>query len=621
MIDVPKWRYGLILVVTLLGLLYATPNLFPQDPAIQISANRGFSLDLVLQERVAGALQGRGIETKAIELGEQRLLIRFDDPETRSRALEALREELTRGYTIALNQASTVPRFFSWFVATPMTLGLDLRGGVHFLMEVDAQAAKATMEERFTNDITSVLREAQLRPRGVTRGPDGITVVLRSQEDRARALDVLMRQIPELTYVDAPVGEERFPLIARITEEFQTESIANALEQNIATLRNRINALGVAEPSITQQGATRIVVQLPGVEDTALAKRILGATATLEYRAVVGDAMRAFEAAQTGNVPAEARLYYTRDGTPVLLSRRVIVGGDQLVNASAGFSPTDGTPAVNVELNSVGARRMLDFTNENVGRGMAVVFIERTPEVRVTESGETVRSTRVTEEVISIATVREPFGRRFQTSGLSSSAEAAELALFLRAGSLAAPVDIVEERTIGPSLGRENIQSGTRAIAAGFVLVMLFMVIYYKMFGLVANIALIVNLVLIVALLSILGATLTMPGIAGILLTIGMAVDANVLIFERIREELRNGSSPLASIKGGYEKAWSTIADANVTTLLAGLALFAFGSGPIRGFAVTLCIGILTSMFTAVVVSRGIVSLIYGGRKLKTLSI
>jgi preprotein translocase subunit SecD len=385
-----------------------------------------------------------------------------------------------------------------------------------------------------------------------------------------------------------------------------------ALQQNIATLRNRINALGVAEPSIAQQGASRIVVQLPGVQDTAAAKRILGATATLEYRAV--DMRGSVAEAVAGRVPPESKLYYTRDGQPVLLNKQVIATGDQLVGASAGFDTQDGSPMVSVTLDNVGGKRMQDFTNENVGNSMAVVFIERVPEVREVD-GQQVRTQRIKEEVISVATVRGPFGKQFQTTGLESSEEATEIALLLRAGALAAPIDIVEERIIGPSLGKENIQRGWTAVSFAFVFVMIFFLFYYRVFGFITCTALLLNLLLVVAVMSLLGATLTLPGLAGIALTIGMSVDANVLINERIREELRAGNSPLASIQSGYEKATGTIADANITALLAGIALFAFGSGPIKGFAITLCVGILTSMYTAVSVSHGVAALIYGRRR------
>jgi len=408
--------------------------------------------------------------------------------------------------------------------------------------------------------------------------------------------------------------------MAHLRETELKTILDNAVEQNIGTLRNRINELGVAEPVIQRQGANRIVVQLPGVQDTAQAKKILGATATLEYRAAVDG--NAFEAAQSGRVPPDARLYYER-GTnrPILLSRRIIASGDQLVDARSGFDPQDGSPMVSVTLNSAAGARMNDFTRDSVGRFMGVVYIERLPETKIV-NGEEVRTVRVTEEVINYARINGVFGRKFQTTGLGSSTEASELALLLRAGSLAAPVDIVEERIIGPSLGKENIERGWRAVTWSFLFVMVFFIIYYRLFGVVTNVALVFNVLLLVAVMSLLGFTLTLPGLAGIALTMGMAVDANVLINERIREELRVGMPPHAAISEGYDRAAATIWDANITTLLAGVALFAFGTGPIKGFAVTLCVGIMTSMYTALSVSRGITTLIYGGRrKIKHVSI
>ncbi len=621
MIDYPRWKYALIGVILVAAFFYALPNIYPQDPAVQISASRGNVVDQALAERATGVLQQQGIAFKGVDVEGDRLMVRLDNTDIQLRAAELLRGELGDGHTVALNLAQTVPGWLAAIGGSPLVLGLDLQGGVHFLMEVDQRATITQQEDRFADDIRGLLREERVRYRAVTRGAQGITVSLTSDDDRRQALAVISREISELTVEDGAVTEGSFNLLAQVRPEQIRELVGNAVEQNLATLRNRINELGVAEPIIQRQGMNRIVVQLPGVQDTAAAKRILGATATLEYRAVDMN-VNAFEVAQSGRVPADGRLYYGRDGTPYVLKRRVIVSGDQLVHAGSGFDQDTGSPMVSVRLNNVGASRMLDFTQDNVGNLMAVVFIERIPEVRIDAEGNEVISTRITEEVINAATIRGVFGRTFQTTGLSSSDFASELALLLRAGALVAPVDIVEERTIGPSLGQDNIKKGTEAILLGFALVLAFMLVYYRMFGLVANVALLCNVVLIFAALSILGATLTMPGIAGIVLTVGMAVDANVLICERIREEVRNGNSPLASIKAGYEKAWSTIADANVTTLLAGLALFAFGSGPVRGFAVVLCIGIITSMFTAVMVSHSLVSLIYRrGRKIESLSI
>ncbi|MBX3724442.1 MAG: protein translocase subunit SecD [Xanthomonadales bacterium] len=620
MINFPKWKYGLVLAVILLAALYALPNLHPQDPAVQLQANRGNVVDEALRERIQGVLERNQVPFTRMSIEDERLLVRFPDTDTQLRAIELVRQEVGEQYVSALNLASTVPDWLASLGGKSMTLGLDLQGGVHFTMEVDQRASIEQQENRFVEDIRVLLRDKRVRYQNVSRTASGIVVNLRSEADRERAYAEIAADLPELVLEFGRGSEDGWLINGRISEATLSEIAANAIEQNVSTLRNRVNELGVAEPIIQRQGESRIVVQLPGVQDTAAAKRILGATATLEYRAV-DEAVNAFEVQQTGNVPPDGALYTDRRGNPVVLKKRLIVSGDQLVNAASGFDSRDGSPMVSVRLNAAGARRMQEFTNENVGKGMAVVFVERIPDVRLVD-GREVRSTRIRQEVISIATIREPFGRNFQTTGLDSASEASELALLLRAGALAAPIDIVEERVIGPSLGQDNIERGTRAIVIGFAAVLLFMLVYYRMFGLVANIALVANVVLIVALLSLLGATLTMPGIAGIVLTIGMAVDANVLIFERIREEIRNGNTPVSSIRAGYDKAWTTIIDANITTLIAGVSLLAFGSGPVRGFAVVLCIGILTSMFTAVTVSEAIVSLIYGrGRKVKGLSI
>jgi preprotein translocase subunit SecD len=621
MMNYPKWKYALVLLVILVSAFYAAPNLYPEDPAIQISANRGSSVDDALLERVQGILETRQLPFTRLEIADGRLMAHFGNTDVQLRASEALREELGDQYTTALNLASTVPDWMGRLGGKSMVMGLDLQGGIHFTMEVDQRATRERLENRFVEDIRILLRDRRLRVRSISRGGENaIQVVLRTPEDREKAYEAIASQLPELVLdMGAGAGEE-WTLQARISEAALREASLNAVEQNLSTLRNRVDELGTSEPVIQRQGESRIVVQLPGVQDTAAAKRILGATATLEYRAV-DESVDPFEVAATGRVPPQSELFYHREGYPVVLSKRIIVSGDQLVSAASGFSQDDGSPMVSVRLNSAGARRMLDFTTENVGKGMAVVFVERVPEVK-TVNGEQVRTSRIKREVISVATVREPFGRNFQTSGLDSAQEASELALLLRAGALAAPIDIVEERVIGPSLGQENIERGVRAIILGLLCIMAFVAIYYRAFGLITCATLVLNLVLLVAVLSILGATLTMPGIAGIMLTLGMAVDANVLICERIRAELRMGNSPISAIKAGYDKAWTSILDANLTTLLAGIALFSFGSGPIRGFAVTMCLGILTSMFTAVTVSEAIAAFVYGRRrKLQSIAI
>ena len=599
----PAWKYVLIGLILLFGLVYALPNMFGEDPAVQVTSARGFALTPTLETSIEDTLVAEQIGIKDREQVGNRLLYRFESTPDQIRAADALKEALGEQYVVALNLAHATPSWLRAVGGKPMTLGLDLQGGVHFLMQVDMQTARSQQLDRFVDDLRATLRTEGIRYVSVRREGSGVLALLRTTEDRDRAL-VIMRQDPNLQGLDIEVLDtpEYFGLSGTVQEAQLLELQQTALKQNITTLRNRVNEIGVAEPVIQQQGADRVVVQLPGVQDTVEAKKIIGATATLEYRAV-DEANDAFTAAQTGRVPPESRLYEDMNGQPVLLKKRLIVSGDQLIGASSGFDQQTGQPQVSVTLDGVGAKRMLDFTRDNVGNRMAVVYIEQKP------------GGRKTEEVISVAVVREPFGKRFQTTGLDSMSEASQLALLLRAGALAAPMEIVEERTVGPSLGRDNVEQGFKSVVIGFVVVLLFMALYYRVFGLVADLALFANLVLLVSLLSMLGATLTMPGIAGIVLTVGMAVDANVLIFERIREELRSGNTPQASIRAGYDKAFSTIADANITTLIAAFVLFLFGTGPIKGFAVTLSLGIVTSMFTAIMGTRAVVNLIYGGKK------
>lgn len=612
MFEFPKWKLGLVALLISLAVLYALPNVFPEQPAIQISANRGAVIDDVLQGKVEGSLKGGELAYFGLERDERHLLVRFPDAEVQLKAQTLLSDELGDRYTVAMNLASTVPAWLESLGGKPMTLGLDLMGGVHFLMEVDQAAARDKIEERYVTELYQILRGEKIAYRSVTRSPGGLLVQLVAPEDRSRAVEVITRATTDLE-LDSDGGAAGTSILARIRPEIIAEAQKHTISQNITTLRNRVNELGVAEPIIQQQGQSRIVVQLPGVQDTAAAKKILGATATLEYRAV-NESGNAVEAASSGRVPPDSRLYYDKQGQPVLLKKEVIATGDQLIDARSGFDSQSGQPMVSVRLDSVGGQRMLDFTTENVGRPMAVVYIERVPDIRMV-NGEEVRSFKETQTVINIATIRGVFSNQFQTTGLDSNQEAADLALLLRAGSLAVPVDIIEERIIGPSLGKDNIERGVRATLIGFVLICLFVIVYYKLAGVVTVVGLVANLMLLVAVLSVLGATLTMPGIAGIVLTLGMAVDANVLIAERIREEIRAGNSPVASLRAGYEKAWGTILDANLTTLFAALAMFAFGSGPVKGFAVTMTIGILTSMFSAVVITQLIMAMIYGRRR------
>jgi preprotein translocase subunit SecD len=613
----PAWKYFLITVLLAVGILYALPNLYGEDPAIQISSSRGAPIGDTLQGMVETRLSESKIPIKSVEVGDNRLLVRFNNTEDQLAAADVVKQALDTDHVLALNLAPSTPHWLQSIGALPMYLGLDLRGGVHFLMEVDMDAAVHKALERYSGDLRTILREKKLRYLSIRVEGDKLAVRFRNAEDRSKGMDSIHDEYRDLQLKEVDQGGN-YLLEVSLSEHELRETRKLALQQNITTLRNRVNELGVAEPIIQQQGDSRVVVQLPGVQDTVVAKRILGATATLEYRAV--DTEHDVEAARNGKVPAGSRLYKHRDGRYYLLKNRVIVTGDQIVNARSGFDNNTGSPEVSVTLDGKGARKMLAFTKENVGKPMAVVFIENKTSSKVV-NGKTVVSNRQVEEVISVATIRDVFSKNFQTTGLDSPQEAHELALLLRSGALAAPIRIIEERTIGPSLGAENIEQGFESVVIGFCLVLLFMGAYYRVFGLVADLALAFNLVLIVALLSMLQATLTMPGIAGIVLTVGMAVDANVLIFERIREELRNGNTPQASIHAGYAKAFSTIADANVTTLIAAIVLFSFGTGPIKGFAVTLSLGIITSMFTAIMGTRALINLMYGGRRLQRLPI
>ncbi len=616
MIDFPRWKYALVAIVLALGLLYASPNLFPPQPAVQISANHEARVDAALQQKVEATLDKAKIPYQDVTIQNDRMLVRFANTQVQLQGSDALRLALGDNYTVALNLATTVPKWLQAIGARAMPLGLDLQGGVHFLMAVDQDAVLQKQQQRYLDDIRSILRQKQIPYDAVTVSGNGVQAVFKTAADRDRAMGVIGAETPDLTLADKSTPGGGYALQATIKPDVLQKLAQTTITQNVTTLRNRINVLGVSEPLIQQQGDSRIVVELPGVQDTAEAKKILGATATLEYHAVDTN-VNPLEAERTGNVPPEDRLYHMKNGQPIVLKKKIIVSGDELVDASQGYDPQTGLPDVNVELNSAGAAKMLDFTTQNVGKPMAVVYIERVPETSMVD-GKEVRTAKTTETVISDATIQGVFGKRFQTTGLSQQ-EAQTLSVLLRSGSLAAPVDIVEERVIGPSLGQDNIRKGERAVVLGLVLVLLAAAVYYKLFGIVADIALVFNLVILIAIMSAIGVTLTMPGIAGIVLTLGMSIDANVLICERIREELRNGSTPLASIRAGYEKAWSTILDANVTHLLAALGLMTLGSGAIKGFGVTLFIGILTSLFTSVTVTHAITAAIHGHRKLKTL--
>ena len=590
----PLWRYIFIVSIILLGFVYASPNLFPQDYSIFISfQNQGENFEL-LEDRINERIEETGIKPKKIEKSDTGLVIRFNAQQSRSTVMQSLNSVVDSTEAIlAYGLSPTSPNWLKLLGASPMFMGLDLRGGVHFLMQVDTQAVKVQKLNQTLEEIKTTLREEKIRYQSAVMDRERIKVNFNSAELLGKSETVLKSRLETIDIV----SESSEEIIISVKEDYLAESIENALQQNLTTLRNRVNEFGVSEPVIQRQGQSRVVVQLPGIEDTAQAKKIIGATASLEFRMVFMDGD--VRDATSGRLPIGSQLFNKVDGAPVLLEKKVLLTGEYVIDASSGFDQQSGSPAVFITLDGKGSRIFSKVTRERIGRPMAVVFIEQ-------------RKGKRFEEVINIATIRDQLSKRFQITGLSNTENARTLALLLRAGSLAAPMEIIQERTVGPTLGEANIKSGYRSVIIGLICVMLFMLFYYGKFGLFANLALLVNLVLIVAVLSVLQATLTLPGIAGIVLTVGMAVDANVLIFQRIREEIANGNTPQMSIASGYKKAFSTIADANVTTLIAALVLFSFGTGPVKGFAITLSIGIVTSMFTAIVGTRAIVNLLYG---------
>ena len=615
------WRYILLILIIAIGALYATPNLYGEDPALQIT-HRVNLVDEGELNNIRSTLETEAIDFRSLELDGNNVLVRFDSEEAQLKAATQLREALyasDRRYSIALNLAPATPEWLTALSALPMYLGLDLRGGVHFLMEVDMESAIEKSLERAAGELRSFMREEKIRYKAVQATAKKISVRFVSLEDRDAAKLLLEEEYRDFVLGDSNDDRSWFVDIS-FNPTALDEERRSAIEQNISTLKNRVNELGVAEPVIQRQGAERVVVQLPGVQDTVRAKEILGATATLEFRLVHGSFAEWSAAQANGKAPIGTRLYTQSDGSPVLLKRSVIVTGDQIVGAASGIDQQSGTPDVTITMNAKGADRMAKITRENIGKPMGVVFIEDKFEFRDVD-GEKRRFRTTESQVINVATIRDQLSKRFHITGLDSTREARDLALLLRAGALRAPMVIVEERTVGPSLGQENIDRGFLSVMVGFTLVLLFMAVYYKVFGLVANVALSLNLVLMVAILSIFQATLTLPGIAGIVLTVGMAVDANVLIFERIREEIRLGNTPQAAIYVGYEKAFGTIADANITTFIAAIVLFGFGTGPIQGFAVTLMIGIVSSMFTAIFGTRALINLIYGRKQVTRLAI
>ena len=616
----PAWKVWLVSIVILVGLLLALPNVFGEAPALQLSRNDRTPVTELGRSALVGTLGAKGVTVGAAYFEGDRLVLRFDNVNDRLKARDVLQESAGKEYLLAL---SDVPRTPAWMRAVglkPMSLGLDLRGGVYFLYEVDVAGAVKQLLAGMERDYRLLLRNERIPFSGITNnGVDTVGIQVRNAADVARAVTALHKQDPNAQIDSSTQGGEGGTVSVKLRPEQVKQRQDFAIQQNITTLRNRVDELGVTEPIVTRQGVDRIVVQLPGVQDPNEALRVLGATATLEFR-LVDDQNNPAEAERTKRVPLGSKLYQQRKGGPVLLRREMIVSGEQLTDASSGFS--EGQPAVFVKLDARGAAQMLQTTRENLGRPMAVVFIEK-KRVKVGQpcKGTLVGTECTVEEVISVATIRGVFGSNFQITGVMAN-EARELALLLRAGSLAAPLYIVEQRTVGPSLGQDNIDRGVRALIIGMLATFVWMVVYYRKFGLIADAVLLANVVLLTALLSMLQAALSLPGIAGIVLTVGMAVDANILIYERIREELRNGVSPHAAINAGFEKAFSSIADSNVTTLIAGVVLFTFGTGPVRGFAVVLCLGIITSMFTALVGSRSLIHVLWGGkRKLERLSI
>ncbi|MDP2433096.1 MAG: protein translocase subunit SecD [Pseudomonadota bacterium] len=595
----PLWKYLVIGAALLISFVYTLPNFFGEVPAVQVMPVRTTEkVDTGLMRRVESSLTAAGIASTGVAMDERGVKARFAGTDVQLKAKDALQAALGPGYTVALNLLPASPQWLASLGAKPMNMGLDLRGGVHFLLQVDMPKALEKAAERYQGDIRTLLRENKVRYTGIGREGDRVDVKFRDAVQRDAARKVIETAYSELQLDDSESGGE-FVLTGSLKQQAKVKTQEYALQQNLTTLRNRVNELGVAEPVIQQQGIDRVVVQLPGVQDTAKAKEILGRTATLEIRMVDEERMQdaaTVQAATAGQVPFGTELYYERDGRPVLVKKNVVLTGDYITDAQPGFDNQTNQAAVHINLDGRGARLFKNVTRENVGKRMAILLIEK---------GKI--------EIITAPVIREEIGGgRVQITGMDSPQEASDVSLLLRAGALAAPMEIVEERTVGPSLGADNIERGVNSTLVGFALVAVFMVVYYHLFGVVSVLALAINLFLLVALLSMMQATLTLPGIAGVALTLGMAIDANVIIAERIREELRLGNSPQSAIAAGYDRAWDTILDSNVTTLIAGFALFWLGSGPVRGFAVTLCLGILTSMFSSVIVSRAVVNLSYG---------
>lgn len=597
------WQYLIIILIIIFGFIYALPNLFPQDYAVEITDRRDRTIGPDFLSSVKEKLANQKVLVKRERVSNKKITLVFHNAADRRSAANSISDMLNNDEKlVAYSLDSSSPQWLKKIGAKSMYLGLDLRGGVHFLMQVDFNEVAKQNLNRLLSEVKNALREEKIRYKSANISDDSISLLFRNASQREEASEVIRSKISELIEIKASSEI----LILGINEENKKLALENALQQNLTTLRNRVNEFGVSEPVIQRQGASRIVVQLPGVEDTAQAKKIIGATATLQFRMLYADQNLVDPTAT--RAPIGTQLLKERNGNPVLLQKKTILTGEHIIDASSGLDQQSGSPAVFITLDGKGARIFSKETRERIGKPMAVVFIEQ-------------RSGRLFEEVINVATIRDQLSKRFQITGLDSTMEARTLALLLRAGSLAAPMEIIQERTIGPSLGVDNIRKGVKSVVVGMLAVLIFMAVYYRGFGLIANIALLVNLVLIVAVLSMLQATLTLPGIAGIVLTVGMAVDANVLIFQRIKEEIGNGNSPQMSIMSGYSKAFSTIADANITTLIAAIVLFSFGTGPIKGFAVTLSIGIMTSMFTAISGTRAVVNLVFGRQRNLTFKI
>jgi len=610
----PLWKSLMVLFIVAIGALYASPNLYPEDPAVQISGLRGVEANAATLDSVREQLTAQNISYASIVLENGQILARFADTNEQLKARDLLDSNLGDKYSVALNLTPATPDWLASIGGVPMKLGLDLSGGVSFTMEVNMNEAIVKAQNGMVSDFRTDLRGEKIRYRSVKKVGKSIEIQFRKPEDLEQGEDFLKKRYRDFLFVD---NSDTMTLSASMTELKLKEIRNYALEQNITIIRNRVNELGVAEPLVQRQGQKNIIIELPGVQDTAKAKEILNATATIEFRLVDKDGD--LSAALNGRVPASSQLLYERNGQPVLLKKRVMLTGDHIIDAGSSFDEYS-RPQVNITLDSPGGSKFSNATKSAIGDPMATVFIEYKGTDRVDAEGNTIFEK--VEEVISVATIQARLGKSFRITGAGSQAEAHNLALLLRAGALIAPIQIVEERTVGPTLGAENVRLGFQAIMGGFALVFVFMLVYYRAFGVVANLALGANLVMIVGVMSMIpGATLSLPGMAGIVLTVGMAVDANVLIFERIREEIRAGKSVQQAIHQGYDAAFSTIIDANITTLIAGLILFAVGTGPIKGFAITLSIGIVTSMFTAVVGTRTIVNLVWGGKRLDKLPI